>query len=415
MATVDHTASRALETLSVAADLAAPYELAGLVDACARQLGASGATVYLVDLQQHMLVAHCDPAQRADEDPLPSLSVDATLAGRAFQSEQRQVGGLDADGVGTAWLPLVLGTSRVGVLGVDLQVSDGELAGPPWDALEQLASKTAALLVAKEPYGDTLVRLRRLTPLSLPAELQYAILPPLSFASRSVTVSAALEPCYEVAGDAIDYAVDDGRARFAIFDGMGHGLHSAQCAVFTVIAYRNARRRGQTLVETLSSIDAALTDGLGGEIFTTAILAELDTRTGVLQWVNAGHPAPLLLRGGKVVRHLTTEAEPPIGLGNLLPGRAHSVGQEQLEPGDLVLLYTDGVVEARSPGGEFFGVDRLADLVVRHLAGGLAPPETMRRVVRELLSHHEGQLTDDATLLMLEWRSERATTALRPD
>ena len=72
-----------------------------------------------------------------------------------------------------------------------------------------------------------------------------------------------------------------------------------------------------------------------------------------------------------------------------------------------MLLYTDGVVEARSPGGEFFGVERLHELVGRHLAGGLASPETMRRVVRELMDHHQGQLTDDATLLLLEWRNVR--------
>ena len=80
------------------------------------------------------------------------------------------------------------------------------------------------------------------------------------------------------------------------------------------------------------------------------------------------------------------------------------VGIEQLEPGDQILLYTDGVVDARSPSGEFFGIDRLADLVIRHLAGGLPAPETMRRVVRELFEHQQGPLIDDASLLLLEWR-----------
>ena len=73
------------------------------------------------------------------------------------------------------------------------------------------------------------------------------------------------------------------------------------------------------------------------------------------------------------------------------------VGSEQLEPGDCILLYTDGVVEARSPSEEFFGIDRLA--------GGLPAPETMRRVVRELFEHQQGPLIEDASLLLLEWRS----------
>jgi serine phosphatase RsbU (regulator of sigma subunit) len=69
-----------------------------------------------------------------------------------------------------------------------------------------------------------------------------------------------------------------------------------------------------------------------------------------------------------------------------------------------VLLYSDGVVEARSPGGEFFGVERLVDVVVRHLAAGLPAPETMRRVSRSLLEHQQGQLSDDASLLFVHFQ-----------
>ena len=133
-------------------------------------------------------------------------------------------------------------------------------------------------------------------------------------------------------------------------------------------------------------------------------MADLDTDTGLLRWVNAGHPFPLLLRDGKLIKVLETEPRPPLGLGHLLDDEGAQIGHEQLEPGDMILLYTDGVVEARSPDGEFFGVERLAELVRIQLAGGLDAPETMRRVVRELLAHHADQLTDDATLLMLEWR-----------
>ena len=70
-----------------------------------------------------------------------------------------------------------------------------------------------------------------------------------------------------------------------------------------------------------------------------------------------------------------------------------------------MLFYTDGVTESRSPDGDFFGTERLVDLISRNLAGGLPTPETMRRVVRALLAHQQGQLTDDATMLLLEWRS----------
>jgi serine phosphatase RsbU (regulator of sigma subunit) len=390
--------TRALDQLAADAELAAPHELAGLIGRCGRALGAETTTAYVADLQQHVLQPLVPAGAHLADEQLAALDVDATLAGRAYQTLQPQTH--EEAGGTRLWLPLVSGTQRLGVLSV-------RLAEPPDDeqlaSLARLAAAAATLLVAKTPYGDTIVRLRRRDHLGVASELHYSILPPLSYASSVVTVSAALEPCYEVAGDAVDYSVDQGRTQVAVFDGMGHGLHSAQCAVFTVAAYRSARRSGLGLVDVMASIDEALVTGLGGELFTTCVLVDLDTDSGLLTWANAGHPFPLLLRGGKLIKLLETEPRPPLGLGELA-AEPHVVGQEQLEPGDNVVLYTDGVVEARSPDGEFFGVERLADLVRTQLAGGLSPPETMRRAVRELLAHHQGQLTDDATLLMLEWR-----------
>jgi hypothetical protein len=394
------TTELALAELARAAELAAPHELADLFATCAGRLGAQGAVVYVVDLQQRVLQPLLRELPSPEERALTELSVDSTLAGRAYQNVEMQTQVETGTSV-RVWLPVGIGPHRLGVLTATTAVPpDGEQIA----ALSRLADATGVLLQGKSAYGDTIVRLRRSHHLGIAAELHYSVLPPLSYASRKVTVSAALEPCYEVAGDVIDYSVDPGRTQVALFDGMGHGLHSAQCAVFTVAAYRSARRAGLGLVEVLDSVDNALVTGLGGELFSTAVMADLDTNTGLLTWVNAGHPFPLLIRGGKLIKALETESRPPLGLGHLLVGLEPQVGREQLEPGDMVLLYTDGVVEARSPEGEFFGVDRLAELVRIQLAGGLDAPETMRRVVRELLVHHAGQLTDDATLLMLEWR-----------
>jgi serine phosphatase RsbU (regulator of sigma subunit) len=399
-------AEQALHDLVDDAALVAPHELAGLIETCARGLGTRGATAYLADLQQRTLMPFVPRDGTRDDSQLTPLAVDSTLAGRAFQNYDVHTQDAGVEGL-RVWIPLLLGTDRLGVLGVTvldeatLSADDGRLLGQ----LVRMAARVANLIASKSPYGDALVRLRRRNQMGLAAEMQYLLLPPLTFASRPVTIAAALEPCYFVAGDTIDYAVDAGRARVAVFDGMGHGLHSAQCAVLTIAAYRNARRSGQTLTEMLTAIDDALFEGLGGEVFTTGVLLELDTDTGMLQWANAGHPEPLLLRGGRLIKSLHVEPRAPLGLGELPGFEPTAIGHEQLEPGDRVLLFTDGVVEARSPAGEFFGVDRLSDLAIRHLAGGLTAPETVRRIVRELLEHQADQLTDDATLLLLEWRT----------
>jgi hypothetical protein len=399
-------AEEALRALVDDAVLAAPHELAELVDICGRGLGARGATVYLSDLQQRMLMPFVARHGARDDSQLTPLAIDSTLAGRAFQTFEVQTQDAGVEGT-RVWVPLLLGTDRLGVLGVTvmdeamLYDDDGRLL----KLMSRMAARVANLVASKSPYGDTIVRLRRRNEMGLAAEMQYLLLPPLTFSSRPVTVAAALEPCYFVAGDTIDYAVDAGRTRLAVFDGMGHGLHSAQCAVLTIAAYRNARRSGQTLTETMAAIDEALFEGLGGEVFTTGVLVELDTDTGMPQWTNAGHPEPLLIRGGKLIKSLHVEPRAPLGIGDL-PGLGPAViGHEQLEPGDRVLLFTDGVVEARSPAGEFVGVERLGDLAIRHRAGGLTAPETVRRLVRELLEHQADQLADDATLLLLEWRT----------
>lgn len=306
------------------------------------------------------------------------------------------------------WIPLLDGTERLGVLGVtvDAAVAPDIADGLVGARLRRFAGLVGELIMTKTAYGDTIVRLRRRSEMGLAAEMQWSLLPPLTFACREVTIAAALEPAYEVAGDTIDYAVDVGSARLAVLDGMGHGLRSAQLAVLAVAAYRNARRADRSLTETATVIHRALVEAFGGAAFATAVLAELDTDSGVLSWVNAGHPGPLLLRGGKLVRSLYARPMLPLGLMvNGRPDTVITVGREQLQPDDRVLFYTDGVTEARSPAGAFFGDQALVDLLGRNFTAGLPAPETMRRVVHALLDHQQGQLTDDASLLLLEWRN----------
>ena len=375
-----------------------------------RHVGAFGgrdALCYLVDLQQSVLIPFLPPqgpAVGAHVEPLP---VDSTLAGRAYQYvevlTQRR-----PNGQVIIWLPLLDGTERLGVLAVTVDPA-------PADADNQLvtgrlrpfASLVAELITTKTLYGDTIVRLRRRAQLGLAAELQWSLLPPLTFACGQLTVAAALEPAYEIAGDTLDHAVDAGVAQVAVFDGMGHGLPSAQLAVLAIAAYRHGRRLGKSLVDTANDIDDALLSVYSGASFTTAVLARLDTDRGVLSWVNAGHPEPLLIRNRRLVKSLHVPPRPPLGV-DLRGTRASpvpTVGEEQLEPGDSVLLYTDGITEARSPDGGFFGHQRLVDLIVRNMAAGLPAPETMRRLIHALLDHQQGNLTDDATLLLLSWQS----------
>jgi serine/threonine protein phosphatase PrpC len=396
-------AERALRVLPQTAHLAAPHELPALIREHAATLGASDAVAYLVDLQQTVLVPFVDESAPVADRQLAPLAVDTTLAGRTYQ--HLQILTQDLDGETQVWLPLLDGTERLGVLAVRFP---GPVPMEAWtDQQEQLrhfAAIVAELVVSKTFYGDTIVRLRRQAEMALAAEIQWGLLPPLTMACRQVVIAAALEPAYEVAGDSVDYAVDPSHCRCAVLDGMGHGIQSAQLVSLAVAAYRNGRRSGRSLTETARMVDEAIGGIYQGEAFATGVLADLDTDTGELTWINAGHHEPLLLREGKLVKTLSASPGLPFGLG--ATGEqppSYALGTEHLQPGDRLLFYTDGVTEARSPEGEFFGLDRLVDLLVRNFAGDLPAPETMRRVVRALLEHQRGRLDDDATLLLVQW------------
>ncbi len=408
------TAERVFDSLLNASHLAAPHHLPALVAEHAAMLGAHDAMVYLVDLQQTVLVPFVGSTALTDHQH-DTLGVDSSVAGTAFQRSQvlHQALGREAAGV-RVWVPVLNGTERLGVLGVTVT-----RPAPPGgtDVLElrlrRLAAVVAELVQIKTLYGDTIVQTRRQAQMSLAAEVQWALLPPLTFACSDVIIAGGMEPAYQVAGDTVDYAVDPGVARLAVFDGMGHGLDSALLASLTVAAYRNARRAGKPLVDTAMEIDSTVHLQHAAAAFTTGILAELDTETGLLRWVCAGHPRPLLLRHGEPARPLSVQPSLPFGLEAALgSGRAFAVGTQQLQPGDRVVLYTDGIIEARAPDGSLFGVDRLVEFLGRESDDVLPPPEAVRRLIRSLLAHQQGHLTDDATLLMVEWRSGRQQVLL---
>ncbi|WP_235854782.1 PP2C family protein-serine/threonine phosphatase [Nonomuraea aridisoli] len=289
------------------------------------------------------------------------------------------------------------GTERVGVLGVTVP-RDDELAA---SRAKNLASLAAVLLISKRPHSDSYARLVRTRPLTLSAEVLWNLLPPGTFATEEMVVSAALEPAYDVGGDAYDFGLDGRTLRLAVFDAMGHDTSAGLTATLAIGAFRNSRRLGEELPETAEAVDAAIQEQFTGR-FATGILAELDIGTGMLSWVNRGHHPPLVIREGRLVATLQGVPDPPMGLGL---GAETGLLSYQLQPRDRLLLYTDGVIEAQSPDGELFGLERFIDFVVRHEADGLAAPETLRRLIQAILKHQRGRLQDDATVLTVEWRN----------
>ena len=371
----------------------APDDLARFVADETYRSGFLDGTILLVDLEQ-LSLRPLPPAPG-----FPVYDVDTTIAGRAFQVEKPFVVPV-ADGEGRGvWLPLIDGAERLGVLYLRTPAISDDLLR----RLEDIAGLVSELIVSKTQYGDALVLARRQEQMTLAAELRWAMLPPTTFSADRVALACVLEPAYEVAGDAFDYAFNSDILHLAVMDAMGHGLEASRMANLATAAYRSARRRGLDLSHSYRFLDDTLRDQFGDEHFVTGQFATLDTITGVLRWVNAGHPPPLLLRGGRATFELRCDPALPLGLG----GEAPTPVEVALEPNDTILFFTDGIVEAGSPGGERFGAERLVDLTRRALADHQTLSETVRRLVRAVRIHREGALADDATILCVEWHPKR--------
>jgi serine phosphatase RsbU (regulator of sigma subunit) len=369
-----------------------PSQLAPLVAELGAAVGMADAVIYLADYGQTRLM----PLPYSGMPVRLPLGVEGTLAGHAYRTCSPH-NGEGTDGTRRLWLPLSEGSERLGVLEVTVAAADAETIRP---AAEDFADLVAALLVTRWAYGDVFELVRRVRPMELPAEIQWRLLPPTTMKAEGVSLSGLLEPWNEVGGDAFDYALNDGRLHVALFDAMGHGLNATLLSTLAVGAYRNARRGRADLWSMYEAIDVAIAEQFPNGHFVTGLLLELDVKTGELSFVSAGHLLPLLIRHDRPIKLPPVRPMTPFGL-RFTDGHP-TVHQLQLEPGDQLVLYTDGVIEARRLG-QFFSEERLADFVVRASASGHTGPEVLRRLIQAVLAHQDGVLQDDATLILLEW------------
>ena len=375
--------------------LGGPSEMAAAIAGPARRIGARSVVLYLIDYEQRLLVPVAGPH---DEDAVP-LSVAGTVAGRAFSTTSILRSSLQEGRGQRLWLPLLDGTERLGVIGMSFE---GAVSESTVLVCERYAHLAAMLIATKNAYGDSFETTRRQRPMTIASELLWQLAPPLVFATERLVVAGMLEPCYDNGGDALDYAVNEGVLHVGVFDAMGHGLAAAGVAAFALSAYRHSRRRGCGLLETYTAMDDAVGDQFPDERYVTAVIAQLDLEAGRLSWISAGHPPPLIIRNGRLSRTLTAPPAAPLGIP--LDGPPPVVAEESLEPGDLLLLYTDGLTEARHPDGHMFTVLGLGEFIEREAAAGQTAPETLRRLRHAIVDRQPGQLKDDATAVLVEWR-----------
>jgi len=366
-------------------DVEAP-SLAALGGAVARVLEASDCRLLIADYALRSL-----RPLLADDSLGEALQIEGTMAGRCFATGDVVS---SVDGSTTTWLPLNDGVERIGVV----ELHFDSLFETELDA-RGVVELLGLVIVSRRRYTDVVHLARRSHPLSEAAEAQWDLLPPLCHSVGGVSVAGGLEPAYDIGGDSFDYAFNPGKLDFAVLDAAGHGLEAVLMAAAAVHCLRNARRSGRSLDETYTQIDRRIQAQFGHSFFVTGQLCALDVTTGVLTWINAGHVLPLHVRDRSFIGELQCRPSLPMGLG----GAVRQVATARLQPGDRVLFYTDGVTESRSADGRLFGVDLLADFLVRATLDDVPAAETVRRLTGHVVDAVGGDLRDDATMFLIDY------------
>lgn len=399
-------------------DAAASGSPAEAVEAVANELGeafdAAAVSFLIADLSGRALVrlAHVprvgaaaplgEGERRELEESATVVPFDGGPEEQAVRTQTVQVLPPDATGATTAddhvsgwWRVLAPVTERGEAIGLlELYLEDEPVAETVVE-IGQVAHLLAYVVIANQRHTDLFEWGQRSRAFSLSAEIQQRLLPgPRTCEADAFTLSGWLEPAASIGGDTFDYSLDRDVLHLSLTDAMGHGVGAALTASLCLGSLRGSRRRGATLIEQATETNAALADQgaeRGLDDFATGLVARVDLRLGTCEIVNAGHVAPYLARGDDV-----TAVQLPVDLPfGMFPDTSYRSTSIALRPGDRIVLITDGMLER--------------NLVTVDLATTIAdnrdlhPRELVRALADSALEATGHQLSDDATILCLDW------------
>jgi serine phosphatase RsbU (regulator of sigma subunit) len=319
-----------------------------------------------------------------------------------------------AGGGGMIWLPLLAagpalaattngprGVLSVGFLAVALGATLGIRDGIPGRELAAILSALAAVTLASGLAGVLRGRRERVLAAvrSVAETAQHALLKPVPSTvgpfQVAVRYSAAAAEA-RIGGDLYALIPTPHGVRLIVGDVRGKGLPAVGTAALVLGVFREAAHDEPDLLAVVDRIERSLARNLGHDDFVTAVVAGYPQAAGHLEVVNCGHTPPLLVRAsGSVSPVEPAHPSPPLGL-RALTGRAPSLHALPFADGDQLLLYTDGVTEARDNGRAFYP---LAEGLERHVSH--EPARTLGALHDELLAHVGGRLHDDAALLLI--------------
>ena len=240
------------------------------------------------------------------------------------------------------------------------------------------------------------------TELEVAKEIQLATLPSEISTSKDIEIVAELRAAKEVGGDFYDYfKIDDDHTAIVIGDISGKGIPAAMFMMKTITCFKNFVAPGKSPAEILKQVNATLYDNNQMQMFVTCFLAILNEKTGVLEFANAGHNPPIIGSNGKF-HFLKCKS------GFILGGLQQAVVVDekiQLEHGESITLYTDGVTEARNAKGEFYGEQRLLSLYNKKDYTCLV--EIHHSLKDDMAKFTDGyEQSDDITMITLKYQGD---------
>jgi len=269
--------------------------------------------------------------------------------------------------------------------------------------LDALAADAASILDNARLVERERERQRLEQEINIARDIQQALLPRDFREYPHLAVTGFNLPCLSVGGDYFDvFPLSDGRTAFLIADVSGKGLGAA-----LVTTMLQGALSGMTLgtdpARVFRHVNRFLCDHTEVGRYATMFFGILD-QEGHLEFINAGHPSPFLIRRG-VAEEAFTEGSYPVGL---VPEAEYTAVCLKLEPGDTLVLFSDGVTEAMDPDEQMFGIERLKELLTGQLE---CPLEHIQKCVLEGVENFArgAHQADDVTLLIVRYRAAAAS------
>ncbi len=295
-------------------------------------------------------------------------------------------------------VPLGVSDKVFGIIYADSPIAEGRFTEDHLKVLTTLASVAAIRVENARLVEARLERERLERELALASEIQQRFQPTAPPHVDGYELQGISFPCYEIGGDYYDFIErEDGRLVIALGDVSGKGTAAALLMSSLHAAIHAQSASHDSLVATISAVNRYLADNIPSNRFVTLFYAELDPPSGALSFLNAGHNPPLIVHSAGTVEQLASGGLP---LG-IKPDAEYREGRTQLQKGDVLVIYSDGVTEAVSPTGEEFGATRLYEVVSRNIEASAAGIRD--RIESSLTKFAQGtSAADDITLVIVK-------------